>query len=140
MPMTSTSKNLKGHSRVSSMMDGMTATSSMFTDRYEQEAERLDWTVEKLSSQHKKLYFACNKFKKELTQVHFDYLASNYEGMYLRTGYPDPKFVANYCAKFALKNKMDPVKVSVLDLACGTGLVGKYLADQGFKNIYGIII
>ena len=101
MPLTTTYKNIKGHSRHSSMMDGITTTSSMCTDRYNVEAERLDWTVRKLTGQHNQIFFACNKYKKELALVHFDYLASNYEGMYLRTGYPDPKFVANYCAKFA---------------------------------------
>lgn len=73
--------------------------------------------------------FACNKYKKEYAVQHFDYLAPNYEGMYLRVGYPDPKYVAAYCAKFAQKSKLDLSKVTVLDLACGTGLVGKYLSD-----------
>ena len=36
------------------------------------------------------MYTACNKYKKENTQIHYDYLASNYDGMYLRMGYPDP--------------------------------------------------
>ena len=49
--------------------------------------------------------------------------------MYTRMGYPDPKFVANYAAKFAEKNKWNTTNVKVLDLACGTGLVGKYLSD-----------
>jgi len=35
MPLTS--KNLRGHSRHSSMIDGLTNTSSMFTDRYDVE-------------------------------------------------------------------------------------------------------
>lgn len=43
MPLTT--KNLRGHSRHSSMMDGLTNTSSVFTDRYEIEAEKLDWSV-----------------------------------------------------------------------------------------------
>jgi len=73
--------------------------------------------------------FTCNKYKKEYAVQHFDYLAPNYEAMYLRVGYPDPKYVAAYCAKFALKCKLDLSKVTVLDLACGTGLVGKYLSD-----------
>lgn len=61
--------------------------------------------------------------------MHYDHIASNYEGMYLRMGYPDPKYVATYVTKFAEKNKQDPAKVKVLDMACGTGLVGKYLSD-----------
>lgn len=49
--------------------------------------------------------------------------------MYLKMGYPDPKYVATYAKKFADKNKWDTSKMKVLDLACGTGLVGKNLAD-----------
>lgn len=80
---------------------------------------------------------ACSKYKKDYASAHYDYIASNYEGMYLRMGYPDPKFVAKYCQKFADKNKWDVSKMKVLDMACGTGLVGNYLSDLGFKNIYG---
>lgn len=75
------------------------------------------------------MYYACNKYKKDYASMHFDYLASNYEGMYLRMGYPDPKYVTNYVNKFAEKTKKDPSKVKVLDLACGTGLVGQYLSE-----------
>jgi len=48
----------------------------------------------------------------------------NYEGMYLRMGYPDPKYVANYVAKFAKKKDMDPQDTNIIDFGCGTGLVG----------------
>lgn len=64
MPLTT--KNLKGHSRMSSSIEGITNTSSMFTDRYMFEAERLDWSGT-LTDKHKKMYDACNKFKKEYT-------------------------------------------------------------------------
>jgi len=127
MPLTT--KNLKGHSRLSSSLDGLTNASSMITDRYNIEAEVLDWNVPHLTDKHKKMYDSCNKYHKENTQLHFDFLASNYEGMYLRMGYPDPKFISTYATKFCEKNKWDPAKVKVLDMACGTGLVGKYLAD-----------
>lgn len=53
------------------------------------------------------MYYACNKYKKDYASMHFDYLASNYEGMYLRCGYPDPKYVSNYVIKFAEKTKKD---------------------------------
>lgn len=127
MPLTA--KNIKGHSRLSSSLCGLTNTSSMFTDRYNIEAERLDWDVPVMTDKHKKMFQNCNKYKKENAQIHFDYLASNIEGMYLRMGYPDPKYIANYCAKFAKQSKRDPATARVLDLACGTGLVGKYLSE-----------
>ena len=37
----------------------------MFTDRYDVEADKLDWTVEKLTEDHKKICFACNKYKED---------------------------------------------------------------------------
>ena len=35
---------------------------------------------------------------------------------------------------------MDPKDVSILDLGCGIGLIGKYLAPNGYKNIVGLDI
>lgn len=121
-------QNLKGrHSRFNSMMDAST-TRSTSTERYAIDAERLDWSVPELTDKHKSIFFACNKYKKEDAVAHFDYLASNYEGMYLRMGYPDPKYVADYVAKFAKKNKWDS-NAKIMDFACGTGLVGQYLSE-----------
>ena len=60
MPLTTKSKK---HSRMSSMMDGVTVSSSIFTDRYDKEADRLDWSAKKLTDDHKKIFFACNKYK-----------------------------------------------------------------------------
>lgn len=104
----------------------------MCTDRYNVEAPLLDWSVETLTDKHKLLLQSCNKYKKEHAVTHYDFLAANYEGMYLKCGYPDPKYVANYVAKFAEKSKQKPSDVKILDLACGTGLVGKALAEHGF--------
>jgi len=60
--------------------------------------------------------------------------------MYLRAGYPDPEYVAKYVDKFAKKSKKDYETCKILDLACGTGLVGRHLSKYGFKNIYGLDI
>lgn len=68
------------------------------------EPSRLDWGVPTLTDQHVNMFQKCNKYKKEDAATHFDYIASNYEGMYLRMGYPDPKYVANFANKFAKKN------------------------------------
>lgn len=44
-------------------------------------------------------------------------------------GYPDPRYVANYVARFTKRNKWLPKDMSVIDFGCGTGLVGKHLSD-----------
>ena len=84
------------------------------------------------------MYGTCNKYKATLAQAHFDFIAPNYEGMYLRMGYPDPQYVANYVAKLAKKAQLAPADAKVVDFACGTGLVGKYLSESGFTNIVGL--
>lgn len=63
MPLTT--KNLKGHSRMSSTLEGLTNTSSMITDRYNVEAERLNWSVPNLTDKHKKMFETCNKYSKD---------------------------------------------------------------------------
>lgn len=117
--------NLKGDSNMSSTL---TAASSVSMSMYAEPAERLDWSVPYLTDKHVKMYETCNKYKSEHTQAHFDFIASNYEGMYTRMGYPDPQYVANCVAKMAKRNKPSAADAKVIDFACGTGLVGKYLS------------
>jgi predicted TPR repeat methyltransferase len=52
--------------------------------------------------------------------------------MYLRIGYPDPKKVADFVQLFVSKSN-EKNSVKILDFACGTGLVGKYLKEYGFS-------
>ena len=49
--------------------------------------------------------------------MHFDKIALNYEGMYLKMGYPDPKYVANFVAKFAKKSGQNPQDAKIIDFA-----------------------
>ena len=65
-------------------------------------------------------------------------MSVNYENIYLRLGYPDPVKVAEKCAKYAQKRGLNKDKVRILDIGCGTGLIGKYLAQKGFKHIVGL--
>lgn len=86
------------------------------------------------------MFEKCNKYDKEDAQMHFDHIATNYEGMYTRMGYPDPEYVANYVARYTKSNNWNPEKTNIIDLACGTGLVGKNLHEHGFKNTIGVDI
>lgn len=116
----------------------MTNTSSVSLNVYAEPADKLDWSEKYLTDKHVRMYETCNKYAKEYTREHFDYVAENYEGMYLRMGYPDPKYVANFVAKVAKKEHLPLAGAKIIDFACGTGLVGKYLHEHGFRNIVGV--
>lgn len=125
---------------LSKMSSNLTVASSTSLNRYAEPNDRLDWSVQYLTDKHVKMYETCNKYKQEQTQAHFDYIAPNYEAMYLRMGYPDPEYVANYVAKMAKKAQLEAGSAKIIDFACGTGLVGKYLSQHGFRNIVGLDI
>jgi predicted TPR repeat methyltransferase len=60
-------------------------------------------------------------FKQDHIAEHYNELCVNYEDLYLRVGYHDPL----NCAKLAhLYFGDEAPKVQVLDMGCGTGLVG----------------
>ena len=117
-------------------MDVSTQSSNM-TERYAEEAEVLDWSG-KFNEKHTKIVDMCNKYSKNYIKQHFDFLAANYEGMYLKMGYPDPKFCAKHVSQLVEKNKQNLNEVKVMDFACGTGLVGKYLSEKGIDKVIGI--
>ena len=96
-------------------------------------AQILDWTVDRFTPEHIKEIERCNKHTKEEQKTHYNTLAYNYEGLYGRMGWPDPAKVAEYCEKF-VKNK----DAKILDMGCGTGLVGKHLKAAGYTNIHGV--
>ena len=79
-----------------------------------------------------------NKYEKKDRVKHFDLLAANYEALYQRVGYPDPSKVAEHALEQCNKMGKRPNEVAVLDMGCGTGLVGKFLAEKGFTNIHGV--
>lgn len=100
-----------------------------------QTSQKLDFNVDHFNKGHVAEFERFNKFEKKDAKKHFDNAALNYEGVYLRAGYPDPKKCAEYVKDFS-KGK----DVEIVDFACGTGLVGEALKEQGFKNIYGLDI
>lgn len=70
----------------------------------------------------------CNGFEPGEARRHYDHIAINYEAIYLRLGFPDPKKVAEKVEKYAKLNGIDKDTCRILDVACGSGLIGKYLA------------
>lgn len=128
-------------SRMNSNGFDVSTASSHGSTRYQKEAEVLDWSESLgLSDKHIKMYETCNKYDAHLTKAHFDFIASNYEGMYEKMGYPDPKYVAKHIHKQVKKNGQNPKDVKVLDLGCGSGLIGKHLAAYGIEQIVGLDI
>ena len=69
----------------------------------------------------------CNKYKQNDVKRHFDFIAKNYEGLYNRAGWPDPEQVAEMVKQFT-KGKVNE-EFRVADFGCGTGLIGKHLAE-----------
>mgnify|MGYP001214483749 CR=1 FL=1 len=80
-----------------------------------------------------------NKYDKADVEQHYDEVALNYEGVYLTAGYPDPKKVQDLVSNIATSQIIPKHRAQILDFGCGTGLVGKYLKeDGGFENITGV--
>ena len=97
------------------------STSSQF-DQYSQPQQLLDWSVDRLDTVHIKLMERCNKYKLSDQKRHFDFISTNYEGLYNRAGWPDPEQVANMVKE--MTKGRNPADVNIIDFACGTGLVG----------------
>jgi predicted TPR repeat methyltransferase len=92
-----------------------------------------------IENQHIKEMEKHNKFSKKDAETHFDEVALNYEAVYMNAGYPDPKKVQEAVSSIATSQIIPKHRAEILDLGCGTGLVGKYLKeDGGFENIRGI--
>ena len=117
----------------------MTANSEKSSgfDKYAVPAEVLDFNIDYLTAAHIKEVEKCNGYAKGDAAKHFDHVATNIEAAYLRLGYPDPKKVAEMINKHA-KARGLPKDCKILDLGCGTGLIGQYLKEFGFTNVTGI--
>lgn len=99
---------------------------------------KLDFNTDSFGSAQVAAMEAFNKFDKAKTQEHYDKVSTNYEAIYLRAGYPDPEKCADYVDLYTQTQDLGKGDVEILDLGCGTGLVGKHLADRGFSNVTGI--
>jgi predicted TPR repeat methyltransferase len=88
-----------------------------------------------LTEEHKKEMEKHGAFSQDKIAEHYDELSSHYEEIYLRAGWHDPL----KCAELAKHLVGDAAEASaVLDMGCGTGLVGQYLKERGFKTIVGV--
>jgi hypothetical protein len=56
----------------------------------------LDFNTTHFQKEHIKEFERFNKFEKSKASEHYDNAANNYEGVYLRAGYPDPWKVAEF--------------------------------------------
>jgi SAM-dependent methyltransferase len=99
--------------------------------------KKMDFSAE-LTDEHKKEMEKHANFAQDGIVDHYNELAVNYEAIYLKAGFHDPKKCAELtteCFNLTGKSKDD---CDILDMGCGTGLVGKYLKDDGFAKITGL--
>jgi len=65
-------------------------------------------------------------------QAHYDDLAEKYDFILEDCcGYNDPYYVTEQVKKYIKPEQ------AIGDFGCGTGILGRYLAKAGFKNLYG---
>src|SRR5438105_4626610 len=76
-----------------------------------------------------------NHYDQSSIVEHYNDASENYERVYLTAGYHDPKRSADLTKEIIGDNSASAV---VLDMGCGTGLVGQYLKEHGFTTIDGI--
>ena len=53
--------------------------------------QKLDFTSESFDKAQVAEMEKFNKFDKDKVEQHYDSVAANYDGIYLRAGYPDPE-------------------------------------------------
>jgi len=63
-------------------------------------------------------------YKPDQVKEHYNSLASSYDAVYLRAGYPDPGKVAEAVSDLAVHSGQRPEESLIIDFGCGTGLVG----------------
>ena len=65
-------------------------------------------------------------------------MCDNYEQVYMTVGYPDPRKCAEMAQKCLEQANVAIEEAEVLDMGCGTGLVGHNLFELGFRCIDGV--
>ena len=100
-------------------------------------SEKLDFTGE-LTDEHKREMEKHANYDKNNIGAFYDELSTNYEDIYLTAGWNDPRINADFVIELYTTTGKPKEEVDVLDLGCGTGLIGKYLLEDGFKNVVGL--
>ena len=100
-------------------------------------SEKLDFTGE-LTDDHKREMEKHANYDKNNIGAFYDELSTNYEDIYLTAGWNDPRINADFVIELYTTTGKPKEEVDVLDLGCGTGLIGKYLLEDGFKNVVGL--
>lgn len=94
----------------------------------------MDFTAE-LTEEMKAEMLKHNTYSQDTIVSHYNETSNNYEEIYLRAGWHDPI----KCAELAEEVLKESISRSmILDMGCGTGLVGKFLYEKGFRNIVGL--
>jgi len=88
-----------------------------------------------LTDEEKQEMLKHKKYEKETIVETYNELSENYERVYIRAGYHDPLRCADL-TKEIIGEQVETA--SVFDMGCGTGLVGQYLKERGFKTIVGV--
>ena len=89
--------------------------------------KKLDFSVDKLTDEHIKEIEKHQGFDQAHITEHYDDLATNYEDIYLKVGWPDPMQCADLVEACQPQVTRSKAETRVLDMGCGTGLVGQYL-------------
>ena len=99
--------------------------------------KKLDFSVDKLTEEHIKEIEKHAGFDQANITEHYDDLSTNYEDIYLKVGWPDPMKCAELVEACQPDVTISKEHTRILDMGCGTGLVGQYLKEKGFDNIDG---
>jgi len=84
---------------------------------------KLDFNSE-LTEEHKKEIEKHAHFDQANITGHYDELSTNYEAIYLKAGWPDPRKSADFAIDLQPETGLTKDECAVLDMGCGTGLVG----------------
>ena len=97
--------------------------------------------VERLTEMEEDVHkFGVFSFDQRENAVHYDQYAAKYDGMQVNSGFNDPYEIVKTTVEH-LAQPGQPLanpEARLLDIGCGTGLLGIELQKAGYKNIYGI--